>query len=160
MTGQRHHRGANRIHHVRHGRDARPSRGSTQDARAGRLRLSGKGAAATQSYSERLASLTQSLNESTKQVDAVLAELSHVAGEREKTVQTLEANLASLEGREKDLQKRIEDLQKVPIPAVEHFAKLLESGEKRSAWRDYILFGSGVLVSTAIAIGLKFTGLG
>ena len=37
MTGQHHHRRANRIHHVGHGRDARASCGSTQDARARRL---------------------------------------------------------------------------------------------------------------------------
>jgi chromosome segregation ATPase len=85
------------------------------------------------SYSERLAELTNSLTRSSKQVDTVLAELAHVAKERENAVRELETNLVSLEGREQDLKKRIDDLQKVPLPAIEHFAKLLESGEKRSA---------------------------
>ncbi len=120
----------------------------------------GQTAEPSKTYSERLAELTASLTQSTKQVDAVLAELAHVAKEREATVHALEANLSNLEGREKDLQTRIDALQQVPLPAVEHFAKLLETGEKRSAWRDYALFGAGVIVSTAIAIGLKFTGLG
>jgi NAD(P)-dependent dehydrogenase (short-subunit alcohol dehydrogenase family) len=37
MTGQSHHRRANRVHHVRHGRDARAPCSPTQDARARRL---------------------------------------------------------------------------------------------------------------------------
>lgn len=76
------------------------------------------------------------------------------------SILSLEANLITLEGREKHLQQRIETLQCVPLPAAEHFAKLLESGEKKSAWRDYMLFGAGVLASTAIAIALKLAGLG
>lgn len=120
----------------------------------------GKSSKSSKTYSERLSELTESLAHSTKQVDAILAELAHVAKEREATVQALEANLSNLEGREKDMQERISALQQVPLPAVDHFAKLLETGEKRSAWRDYKLFGAGVIVSTLIAIGLKFTGLG
>jgi septal ring factor EnvC (AmiA/AmiB activator) len=123
-------------------------------------RVLGKPTEEVKSYSERLAELTTSLTKSTEQVDAVLAELVQVAKEREATVQSLEVNLAGLEGHEKDLQARIDALQQVPLPAVEHFAKLLESGEKKSAWRDYMLFGAGVVVSTVIAIGLKVLGLG
>ena len=37
ITGQPHHRRANHIHHVRHGRDARPACGSDQDATARRI---------------------------------------------------------------------------------------------------------------------------
>jgi DNA repair ATPase RecN len=114
----------------------------------------------TQTYSEQLAALTHNLTQSTQQVDLILSELAQVAKEREANIQALEVNLSNLEGREKHLQQRIEELQKVPLPAVEHFAKLLEPGERKSAWRDYMLFGAGVLLSTAIAIGLKFAGLG
>ena len=41
----------------------------------------------------------------------------------------------------------------------EHFAKLTEVGEKRSAKRDYLLFGAGVIVSVLTAIGLRLLGL-
>jgi chromosome segregation ATPase len=123
-------------------------------------RLLKKRAAQTKTYSERLTELTESLTESTHQVDTVLAELAQVAKERESTVLALEKNLLGLELREKDLQQRIEHLQQVPLPAVEHFAQLLEVGEKRSAGRDYLLFGLGVIVSTIIAIGLSLLGLG
>ncbi len=37
MCDNRHHRCARRIHHVRHGRDPQPARGSTQDATARRI---------------------------------------------------------------------------------------------------------------------------
>ncbi len=133
---------------------------SSELVRSAVRRILGRPASQPKTYGERLAELTTSLTHSTQQVDVVLAELAHVAKEREATVQALETNLASLEGREKEIKSRIEALQQVPLPAVEHFAELLETGENRSAWRDYMLFGAGVVVSTAITIGLKFTGLG
>jgi len=103
-------------------------------------------------YSERLSELTASLNEASRDVDSVLSELAQVAKGREAAVQKLETDLQALETREKELKDKIETLESTPIPVAEHFAKLLESGEKRSAKRDYFLFGAGVLVTTAIAI--------
>jgi hypothetical protein len=95
-----------------------------------------------------------------KEMDGVLAELASVAKEREKTVGKIEMDLANLQNREKELQERIQHLQNVPLPVAEHFAKLTSSGEKRSARRDYALFGAGVVVSTVIAIALRLLGLG
>ncbi len=63
--------------------------------------------------------------------------------------------MASLENREKELKEKIEVLEKIPIPVAEHFAKLLESGERRSVRRDYLLFGAGVLVTTVITIAIQ-----
>jgi len=111
-------------------------------------------------YSEKLERLTSSLIKASREVDAVLVELAQVAQDREQSVQKVEADLLKLQNREKELQERIQHLQNVPIPVAEHFAKLTSSGEKRSARRDYILFGAGVVVSTVIAILLKFLGLG
>jgi len=112
------------------------------------------------SYGERLGELTESLTKASRQVDEVLSELATVAKEREKNVKELEANMQLLEKRENDMKSRIEHLEKVPLPAVEHFAEIMNRGEKRSAMRDYMLFGAGVVVSTVIAIGLKAFGLG
>lgn len=112
------------------------------------------------SYGERLGELTESLTKASRQVDQVLSELATVAKEREKNVRELEANMQLLEKRENDMKTRIEHLEKVPLPAVEHFAEIMNRGEKRSAIRDYMLFGAGVVVSTVIAIGLKAFGLG
>lgn len=111
-------------------------------------------------YGERLDELTESLTKASRQVDEVLSELTVVAREREKNVRELEASMLVLEKHENDIKTRIEHLEKVPLPAVEHFAEIMNRGEKRSAMRDYMLFGAGVVVSTVIAIGLKAFGLG
>jgi len=104
------------------------------------------------SYTERLADLTDNLTTASEQVDAILAELSGVARDRESAVQKLETDLRTLAAREKHLKERIETLEKTPIPVAEHFARLLEKGERRSAKRDYALFGAGVVVTTIIAV--------
>lgn len=107
------------------------------------------------SYSERLAELTASLTKASRDVDSVLGELGRVAKSREEAVQRLETDLASMEGREKELKEKIATLEQTPLPVAEHFAKLLEAGEKRSAKRDYLLFGAGVVVTTVIAIVIQ-----
>ncbi|WP_142124142.1 hypothetical protein [Pseudoxanthomonas sp. 3HH-4] len=117
-------------------------------------------APAEKSYSERLSELTASLTDASEQVDSVLSELSRVAQEKERAALKLAEELAELEDKELELKQRVDALQNMPLPAVEHFAKIIGSGEKRSAKRDYFLFGAGVIVSTAIAIGLKLLGLG
>ncbi|HSX62622.1 MAG TPA: hypothetical protein VLF18_20760 [Tahibacter sp.] len=119
-----------------------------------------KDAEPEKSYSERLAELTVSLTDASEQVDTVLAELSQVAQEKEQAVLKLATRLSKLEGREVELKERVATLQNVPLPVAEHFAKIVGSGEKRSAKRDYMLFGAGVVVSTSVAIVLKLVGLG
>jgi hypothetical protein len=111
-------------------------------------------------YSEKLTNLTSNLMKSSKEMDALLAELAQVAKDREQAVKKMEADLSNLQGREQELQKKIEHLEKVPLPVAEYFAQLTSTGEKRSARRDYLLFGAGVVVSTVIAILLKIFGLG
>ena len=106
-------------------------------------------------YSERLSELTSSLTTASSQVDSVLRELSLVAREKEDTVKRLEAGLGQLEERERDLKQKIEALQNVPLPVAEHFAKLVEPGERKSARRDYTLFGAGVVVTTIITLMLQ-----
>lgn len=103
-------------------------------------------------YSERLAELTESLSRASREVDTVLVELARVAKDRAKAVGQLEADLATMEGREKELKERIDALEKTPLAVAEHFAKLVAPGERRSAMRDYLLFGAGVVVSTVIGV--------
>jgi hypothetical protein len=106
-------------------------------------------------YAERLSELTSSLTKASSEVDAVFREMSQVSQEREQSVRDLETGLAQMEKREKELQEKIDVLQNVPIPVAEHFAKLVEPSEKRGARRDYLLFISGVAVTTVIAIVLQ-----
>jgi peptidoglycan hydrolase CwlO-like protein len=120
----------------------------------------GKQRKKTETYSEKLIKLTSSLTKASAEVDDLLVELSKVASERESAVNKLEADLARLEGDEKQIQQRIKDLKNIPVPVAEHFATIIRQGEKRSASRDYLLFGLGVVVSTVIAILLHLAGLG
>ncbi len=111
-----------------------------------------KGRRELPSYGERLSSLVGSLSKATREVDDILSELAGVARAREASVHVLQANLVALQGQERELRQQVELLQKTPVPVAEHFAKLVETGERRSARRDYVLFGAGVLVTTLIAI--------
>jgi len=106
-------------------------------------------------FRERMEKLTNSLAQASSEVDKILEEMTMVSRVREETLKNLESRLDELSEHEEELQTRIESLQSVSIPAVEHFIEAVEKGEKRSASRDYILFGAGVIVSTVITIVLK-----
>ena len=106
-------------------------------------------------YSERISELTHSLTNASSEVDSVLAELAQVAKDKEASVRSLEQGLTAMGQEEQYLQDRIKALENVPIPAAEHFVRLMETGEKRSAMRDYVLFGVGVVVTTIITIGIQ-----
>ncbi|MCA1790060.1 MAG: hypothetical protein LC667_09450 [Thioalkalivibrio sp.] len=118
------------------------------------------GREAEEGYAEKIARLTNSLQKASKDVDGVLRELASVAATRASAVSDLESQLRQMTAREQELKKRVEDLQATPIPVAEHFAELIAKGERRSAFRDYALFGLGVVVSTVIAIILRLAGLG
>jgi hypothetical protein len=106
-------------------------------------------------YSDRLSELTAYLTKASREVDAILIEMVRVAQSRELAVNSLDKQLTEMKTKKKGLHARIVELEQVPIPVADHFAKLLETGEKRSARRDYMLFGSGVVVSTVVAIITK-----
>jgi septal ring factor EnvC (AmiA/AmiB activator) len=124
-----------------------------------RQQFAPKGKKPSKSYKEQMAKLTQSLVRASSEVDHILQEMTEVSQQRETAITKLEQQLGSLSEREKELQKKIDTLEKVPLPAVEYFASVVERGEKRSAWRDYSLFGLGVIVSTVIAIVLRLFGI-
>jgi hypothetical protein len=110
---------------------------------------------AQKTFTERLADLTANLTKASSEVDKILAELADVARDRTSNVQRLEADLSALEAREKQLKEKIDALEKTPIPVADHFAELLKKGEKRSAKRDYALFGAGVIVTSIIAVVIQ-----
>ena len=103
-------------------------------------------------YTERLLELTANLTTASGQVDSILRELSSVAQEKEGLVTKLERSLQGLENREQELRKSIEILQGIPLPVAEQFSRLVAPSEKRSAKRDYILFGAGVVSTTIISL--------
>jgi len=114
-----------------------------------------RGDSRDESHGERLARLTGSLREASAEVNAVLVEMTNVVSQREKAIQTLEGDLERLQQREKELTETIQALENVPVSVAEHFAKLVEPVERRSARRDYLLFAAGVAVTTVITVVLQ-----
>ncbi len=107
------------------------------------------------SFGERLTELTANLNKASEEVDTVLREMESVTAQRQVAVQRLQTDLESMESRETELKSRIADLEKTPIPAVEHFAALINRRERRVARRDYVLFLAGVLLMTIVSLAIS-----
>jgi hypothetical protein len=111
------------------------------------------------SFTDRVSKLAENLNRSSREVDSILKEIASVMADRQAAAAKLEEELSRHSQHESELKQRIDALKDVPIPVAEHFAKLTESGERRSARRDYLLFGAGVLTSIVTAIALRWVGL-
>lgn len=107
------------------------------------------------SYSRKIGELTRSLMDASCEVDRVLEEMSEVSRRRETSISELESRVNELAGREKSMQEEILSLEQVSLPAVKAFVSEVERVERRSAWRDKVLFGLGVMVSTLVTIVLK-----
>ena len=75
--------------------------------------------------------------------------------ERPGAVEKLELQLTQLTAEEESVRNRISALKETRLEVAEHFAAVISSGERRSARRDYLLFGAGVLVWTAISVILQ-----
>jgi hypothetical protein len=103
--------------------------------------------------------LFKDLSEASSKMDGIVARIQEYTKGREQSVTKLESQLGLLTQQEEELRKRIEGLKQVPLPAAEYFATLVNKGEKSSAFRDYILFTAGVVVSAVVAVLLKHFGL-
>jgi hypothetical protein len=103
-------------------------------------------------------SLFKALSEASQKMDAIVKQIQEYTQGRELAVGKLESQLGSLSQQEQELKQRIQGLQNVPLPAAEYFAQLVSKGEKRSAFRDYVLFLLGVLVSAGVGVLLRKLG--
>jgi hypothetical protein len=74
---------------------------------------------------------------------------------RKSAAEQLETQLKDLTTRKGALTEQIEQLQKIPLPAMDYFIQGIRKQEKTSSLRDYILFIAGVLVSAIVAVVLK-----
>ena len=109
-------------------------------------------------YSIRIENSLEGLKKASSEIDTLLIEFDSISKERQNKIQGLEKKLNDLTLQESALKDKIQTLEKVPIEAVKHFEDLLAKGDKRSAYRDYILFGSGVVLSVIVGILLKLIG--
>ena len=109
-------------------------------------------------YAQRLDELTAAVRGPSKELDRLLDELTEVAADRQSALDALTAQLATLAAQEHELRERNNGLLNVSVPALKAFAELNAESEKRSEYRDYLLFGLGVaftIVTTLIAAVLQ-----
>lgn len=106
-------------------------------------------------YRERISITLDALKKASDEMETATLEFNSIMKEKQSTIDELEAKLTDLSDKETELTSKIETLKKVPIEALAHFESILSKGDKRSAYRDYILFGTGVLVSIIVTILLK-----
>jgi hypothetical protein len=115
-------------------------------------RLSVRSKSKPAAFAQRTNALVQSLARTSVEADTLLKEMTSVITARDAAVEQLEHQLTELAAREEDLKTRIETLSTVPIPAVQHFISLQERAERRSAFRDWIIFALGAVISTILTI--------
>jgi len=109
-------------------------------------------------YAERINKTLKSLRKASDEMALATNEFNDIMNEKQDTIAVLERKLSELADKELEMKTKIETLQKVPIEALTYFESILIKGDKRSAYRDYILFGVGVIVSMIITIVLKKMG--
>jgi hypothetical protein len=100
------------------------------------------------------------LEKTSAEMDRIVREIEAFTLDRKASMARIEQDLGKLSQREEELKQKIVTLEKVPLPAVEAFGKILREGEKKSAYRDYLLFLGGVVASVIVAIVLKKLGYG
>jgi hypothetical protein len=108
------------------------------------------------SYKKRLSATLELLRAAFAEVDKATQDINKLMKEKEKNLDEMELTVTQLTNQEAELKDRVDTLQKVPVEAVRHFEKILDRGDKRSARRDYFLFGAGVVSSIVVTIILKF----
>ena len=91
-------------------------------------------------------------------MDNILREMGQVVRGRAAAADQLEQQVSTLSHQETQLKNRIALLENTPVEILEAFEEAMDKGEKRSASRDYLLFGAGVLVSAAVSIVLGLFG--
>ncbi|MGF7041045.1 hypothetical protein [Mucilaginibacter lappiensis] len=109
-------------------------------------------------YADRINKTLESLRKASDEMAIATNEFNDIMNEKQGTIAVLEKKLSELSDKELEMKTKIETLQKVPIEALAYFEGILVKGDKRNAYRDYILFGAGVIVSVAITIVLKKMG--
>jgi len=98
------------------------------------------------------------LSSASEKMDSIVRQVQEYTKGREQAVSKLESELGLLSQQEEELKQRIEGLRNVPLPAAEYFAQLVRKGERRSAFRDYILFLLGVIVTAGVGVLLRKLG--
>ena len=73
----------------------------------------------------------EELSTASREMDEIVNRIREYTRGRELAVAELESQLGALTQQEQELRRRVEGLQKVPLPAAEYFAQLVSREEKR-----------------------------
>jgi len=101
-------------------------------------------------FKDRLSSSITTLKNATEEIDNVIEEIAKISEEKHQTISKLEHQLVFLEEKENHLEDKINTMEKVPVESMKYFEEVLNKGDKRSAKRDYLIFISGIIVTTII----------
>ena len=107
-----------------------------------------------------LSRLVDGLNQTSNELDNILAEVVQVAQGRAEAATKLQAEISRLEQAEEQYLVRIEMLKNEPLRVVNDLLNELQPNQIRTPRRDLIIFLAGGLVSAIVSIVLRLLGLG
>ena len=107
-----------------------------------------------------LSRLVDGLNQTSNELDNILAEVVQVAQGRAEAATKLQAEISRLEQAEEQYLVRIEMLKNEPLRVVNDLLNELQPNQIRTPRRDLMIFLAGGLVSAIVSIVLRLLGLG
>ena len=107
-----------------------------------------------------LTRIVDGLNETSNELDHILAEVVQVAQGRAEAATKLQAEINRLEQAEEEYLVRIETLKNEPIRVINDLLNELQPNQIRTPRRDFLLFVAGGVVSAIVSIVLGLLGLG
>jgi predicted transcriptional regulator len=107
-----------------------------------------------------LTRLVHDLNQTSNELDNILAEVVQVAQGRAEATTKLQDEINKLEQAEEEYLVRIETLKNEPLRVISNLLNELQPNQIRTPRRDLALFVAGGVVSALVSIGLGLLGLG
>ena len=107
-----------------------------------------------------LTRLVDGLNQTSNELDHILAEVVQVAQGRAEAAAKLQAEINRLEQAEEEYLVRIELLKNEPLRVVNDLLNELQPNQIRTPRRDLMLFLAGGAISAIVSIVLGLLGLG
>ena len=107
-----------------------------------------------------LSRLVKGLDQTSNELDSILAEVVQVAKGRAEAATKLQAEINRLEKTEEEYLVRIEMLKNEPLRVVNDLLNEFQPNQIRTPRRDLMLFLAGGVVSAIVSIVLSLLGLG
>jgi predicted transcriptional regulator len=99
-----------------------------------------------------LTRLVNDLNQTSNELDNILAEVVHVAHGRAEAATKLQDEINRLERAEEEYLVRIETLKNEPLRVINDLLNELQPNQIRTPRRDFMIFVAGGLVSALVSV--------